>query len=272
MRYLDVIKILLVTLSFQACEQPMELINEPVEVDFRICESVPTRSGKMFFEVGDSIGIFAVKRIDMSEPALPGIHNNQAHNAKWIKTIDGWLPASPLDKVVWPQDGTPLDFYAYYPYQSNLVNPDSIIIAVRNNQIDEQSLIASDFLRAVNMHGLTTGEVELRFSHQFVLMNVKLSHKGMNIAPDATLIAADVCTKVFLNLGSGMQTPMEWGRVQFLCENPSLHVYQGILPVQEFVGGIATLQIDDQGINYVYAFEDMKLQSGFCQKFEIDLK
>lgn len=272
MKYLGFIKILLITLLLQACEQSMEFAGNSVEVDFRICESVPTRSGKMIFNVGDSIGIFAVKRVDVNKPALPGSQNNQAHNVKWVKTAEGWRPASAVDKVVWVQDGTPLDFYAYYPYQRDVMNPDSIILAVQKNQIDEQALILSDFLRAVNIQGLTEGVVELNFSHQFALINVKLIREGGGIESDAALVATDVCTKVAFNLGTGVQTPMETGRVQLFCENPASHIYQGIVPAQEFTGGTATFQIDDKGVTYVYAFKDMTLQPGSCQRFELNLK
>ena len=266
------IKILLIALLFQACEQSMERVDDPLEVDFRVCESVPTRSGKMVFDIGDSIGIFAVKRVDVNKPALPGSQNNQAHNVKWVKTAEGWRPASAIDKVVWAQDGTPLDFYAYYPYQEEVKNPESIILAVQKNQIDEQALVLSDFLRATNTQGLTEGVVELNFSHLFALLDVQLIREGGDIAPDAALVVTDVCTKVSVNLGTGIQTPVEMGRVQLFCANPSTHVYQGVLPAQEFVGGTATFQIDDKGVNYVYTFKDMTLQSGSSQKFELNLK
>ncbi len=272
MRCLLFIEILIATLLFQACEQSMELVDRPVEVDFRICESMSTRSGKMLFAVGDSIGIFAVKRTDVNKPALPGIQNNQAYNVKWIKTVEGWSPASAIDKVVWVQDGTPLDFYAYYPYQREVENPESMILAVQKNQVDEQAFMLSDFLRAANTQGLTEGVVELNFFHLFALMDVKLIREGDVVATDATLEASDVCTKVSLNLGTGVQTPLEMGRVRFFCENPSMRLYRGILPAQEFLGGIATLQIDEKGVTYVYAFKDMALRSGSCQKFELNLK
>ncbi|MFR3331571.1 MAG: fimbrillin family protein [Odoribacter splanchnicus] len=266
------VKILFIALLLCACEQAVEFVDIPAEVDFRICESLPTRSGKLDFAIGDSIGIYAVKRVDANVPALPGVTSNQAHNVKWIKTVDGWRPASPMDKVVWTQDGSPLDFYAYYPYQREAVNPEEIILSVQKNQIDEQSFLQSDFLRAVNAQGMTEGEVELRFSHALTMLEVKLASEQVAITSDATLVASEVCTKVALNLGSGIQTSLETGRVQFFCVNPEDHVYHVILPSQEFADGNAVLQIDVSGIIYVYALKNLMLQSGSRQKFEINLK
>lgn len=272
MKHFRFVKILFVALLFQACEQSVCEIAVPTEVNFRICESLPTRSGKISFAIGDSIGIYAVKRVDANKPAVLSAQNNQAHNVKWVKTTKGWRPASPMDKVVWSQDGTPLDFYAYYPYQRDAIDPTAIILSVQKNQTDKQDLVSSDFLRATNLQGLTTGEVELKFTHLFAMLDVQLKRDGSSIAPDATLTASDVYTKISLNLGSGTQTPQETGHVQFLCSNPTVNMYQAILPAQNFVDGTPVLKIDEQGITYVYALKNVTLGSGSRQKFELNLK
>lgn len=42
--------------------------------------------------------------------------------------------ASLKDKIVYPQDGTELDFYAYYPYSRDAINPESIPVGVKPDQ------------------------------------------------------------------------------------------------------------------------------------------
>ena len=57
--------------------------------------------------------------------SFPALFGNQAHNAKWVKTDEGWQPSSLWDKIVYPQDGAELDFYAYYPYSRDAIDPEA---------------------------------------------------------------------------------------------------------------------------------------------------
>ena len=91
-------------------------VGQGKEVTFRISRFDETfsRATATNFEVGDSIGIYAVKHDATGGNSFPALFGNQAHNAKWVKTDEGWQPSSLWDKIVYPQDGAKLDFYAYY--------------------------------------------------------------------------------------------------------------------------------------------------------------
>ena len=165
-------------------------------MSFRIHSASFTRGGKDDFVVGDSIGIYAVKRTAPETAAVPGVTGNQAHNAKWVKTEEGWAPATPTDKVVWSQDGEPLDFYAYWPYVREASRPDSMIFEVN-------TMPNADVLRAANVRGLTDGEVELAFEHAFSLVEVEILGEGIDFLPELTVKAIHVKTKTAWNIGTG---------------------------------------------------------------------
>ena len=259
---------------FAACEQSEYTQSEEnqKEVRFLIHQSQTSRTGKERFNVGDSIGIFAVKRASADQIATPGTSGNQAHNAKWVKTEEGWRPASPIDKIVWPQDGAPIDFYAYYPYSREAVNPDAIVLSVNTSQEAASAFETSDALRAANTQGLTEGDVELWFEHLFALIDVNLKSETFAIDSLMQVSALGVCTKVQLNLGTGEQTSVETGNVTLYGASTDGKVWYGILPTQEIAAEHKFLQCEQNSEVYVYRTSGVSLTSGSRQKFEINLK
>lgn len=259
---------------FAACEQSEYTQSEEnqKEVHFLIRQSQMSRTGKEHFNVGDSIGIFAVKRTNPDEITVPGTSGNQAHNAKWVKTEEGWMPASPIDKVIWPQNGVPVDFYAYYPYSREAVNPEAIVLSVSSTQDVASAFEASDALRAANTEGLTDGDVELWFEHLFALVDVNLKSETFTIDSLMQVTARDVSTVVQLNLGTGVQTSVETGNVTLYGASTDGKVWYGILPQQEIAADQKLLQCEQSGEVYIYSTSGVSLTSGNRQKFEINLK
>ena len=259
---------------FAACSQSeyTRLEENQKEVRFSIYQSQMSRAGKVCFNVGDSIGIFAVKRTTPNQVAIPGTSGNQAHNAKWVKTENGWRPASPIDKVVWSQDGTPIDFYAYYPYSREAINPEAIKLSVSTTQDVASPFDNSDDLLAENTQGLTDGEVELWFGHLFSLVNINLKSESFEIDSSMLVTARDVGTAILLNLGTGVQTPMGTANVTFYRASANDNVWSGILPPQRIVEEQALLQFEQSGEVYIYKTNGVNLTAGNHQKFEINLK
>lgn len=264
---------LLLSVMGVACEHALDLGKEHVEREcrFNVHTSSFTRSGKDVFSVGDSIGIYAVKRSENGKPAIPAQAGNQAHNAKWIKTEEGWQPASPMDKVLWSQDDCPLDFYAYYPYQRSASDPAAINFSVNLNQTSEEIVGESDLLRAANTRGLTEGDVELQFEHMFSLLEIKLTG---DILPDppVKLTANEIVTSVLLDLGTGNLSPVATGKVLSCCVDSMQMLYRMILPSQDVEEGTAFLSCESGDITYMYRSPGITLEPACLQKFEIEVK
>ena len=137
--------------------------------------------------------------------SFPALAGNQAHNAKWVKTDEGWQPSSLRDKIVYPQDGAELDFYAYYPYSRDAINPEVIAVGVKPDQRTIEGRNGSDWMVATNSTGVNEGEVELLFRH--VMAAVEVEIRGGNvITPNERLEVqmTEICLKNSFNLGTGV--------------------------------------------------------------------
>lgn len=257
-----------------ACERTPDVEVAPAarEVEFEIRQSLLSRAGKEEFSVGDSIGIFAVARSEAGSTALPGISGNQAHNVKWVKTEEGWLPDSPFDKVIWTSDGKPLDFYAYYPYRRDVADPTAIELSVGADQNGEGGLEVSDALRAVNTGGLTDGKVELVFNHLFSLLEVGVSSDVVPITSLMRVTVNGVATKVAMNLGTGESTALSEGTVVLLPVDSGHTLFQGILPAQSVPEGTKFLQCEQDGVVYIYQSDGVNLLPGQQRRFELKLR
>ena len=102
-----------------------------------------------------------------------------AVNKQYIVSAAGVLsPASANDAIYYPEDGTKVDFVAYYPYTTSLANN-----AYAVNLADQSSQAAIDLLHSVNAtqkdKNVTT-PVQLTFKHQ-------LAKIVLNITKDATI-------------------------------------------------------------------------------------
>ena len=249
-----------------------EVENTPKEVQFKVQASALARSGKEVFAVGDSIGIYAVKRTEDGISAIPAQTGNQAHNAKWVKTEDGWQPASPIDKVLWSQDNAPLDFYAYYPYQREAFDPAAINVRVHSKQNSEVAVEESDVLRAANTRGLSEGEVELQFEHIFSLVEVKLVGDSIVAGSLVKVTANEIATNMQLNLGTGELSPLTMGSVALYCVDLEQMLYKAVLPAQQVEEGCAFLQCEFDGITCIYRSPGIRLEPACLQEFEIEVK
>ena len=250
------------------------------EVVFQMdkAEDVFTKATGNTFDIGDSIGVYAVRRTNPEQVALPGLTGNQAHNAKIVKTAEGWRPASLEDKIVFPQDGTKLDFYACYPYDRNARNPQEYMFSVKTEQDEETGLKSSDFLVARNTTGMNDGVVQLTFSHALAMVRVKVN-AGPTVTPAAGLSVQmnDVKTGVVYDLGNDQLTFQETTGSIFLSreedgDNEASFTYIGYVPAQTIPAETALFRCILGGKVYIYQSESVELTRGNRTLFELTLK
>ena len=263
-----------VAMSCDHEEEVMPLSEREVQIE--VCEETLTRAGKETFAVGDSIGVYAVPRASASSttPAMPGATGNRAHNAKWVKTEEGWRPATIYDIILWDATGRPLDFYAYYPYRADAVRPDSIILSVEADQSLRSRVRHSDVLRAVNDKGCTEGTVELRFDHVFAMTDVQLQKPAditINMMNGQARFS-NVVTTVAMHIGTSEMRPVQRGMVT-ICPLDwwALH-FQGVLPPQSFAVGESTFMFDNVTAAYIFPLPAVTLRSGMLHHFALELK
>ncbi len=122
------------------------------------------------FTAGDRVGLFIVK----GDGALQSA-GNWVDNAPM--TFDGttWTCDLPAGKDVYPKDGKPLSFYAYYPYRPEGVDPLAMPFTVQTDQ-STTGLSASYLLTASTPNvDKTADPVSLTFRHKLALVRVKLA-------------------------------------------------------------------------------------------------
>lgn len=258
---------------------PVEEEKSRREVFFRIeqAEDLLTRATSSVFEIGDSIGIYAVKRVDPAQIATPGISGNQAHNAKWVKTEEGWVPATLADKVVYPQDGAKLDFYAYYPYDRKANDPEKYLFAVRTNQADEKGMKASDFLVTRNTEGLNEGVVNLTFSHAMSMVKLIVRAESGKIPENALRVEmAEIKPSALYDFGSDFLTVQ--GETAIITLNREgqgegdSFIYNAYVPAQAIASGTALFRMFLNEKVYVYTSEAIELTRGNRRVFELTIK
>lgn len=250
------------------------------EVTFRISrfDGAFSRATATNFEVGDSIGIYAVKHNVAGENSYPALSGNQAHNAKWLKTDKGWQPVSLKDKIVYPQDGAKLDFYAYYPYSRDAINPEIIPVGVKADQRTVEGRNGSDWMVATNTEGVNEGEVDLLFQH--VMASVEVEIRGGNvITPNERLEVqmTEVCLTNSLHLGTGMFVAengtgtIDMWRLEDATDMGSF-TYRALLPAQTLGKGIPVFRCLQDGKIYIYRGEEIILERGYRTRFVFTLK
>ncbi len=271
---LKIQSIFLLTILSVSCGQygDEDYVQSSKEIEFSVYAPLGTKSGKTYFSIGDSIGIYVAKRTNLNSdiPAVLESTGNQANNAKWIYTEEGWRPASPSDKIVWSSQGEAMDFYAYYPYQQDIDDPNKMLFSIRQDQRNRDDFLCSDLLYAANTLGQNGGTVGLHFAHILSLVEVKVKHNTLPEDAEKTLQTGNIVSTVFLNLNSGELIPVESGKVFFNFSEAN--IYQAILPPQEIPGGTHFLQYDQDGATFIYTTSGLKLESGCKQKLEITLK
>lgn len=231
-----------------------EASQNPREVSFRIHQELTTRAGKTDFEVGDCIGIYAVKH---------GTSEILACNVKWEYKEEGWEPATPADKVLWSQEGDAMDFYAYSPYSEEASDPLALELAVN-----------VDVLRAGNAEGMSEGEVELFFTHAFSMVEVEITGEGIDFLPELALKANNVKVNSIWNIVEHTFTYAEDGdtAADFEAGDAECTFYL-LLPPQEIAAEVPFLQCDNGGVTYIYTpAEAIKLNAGEKQQITITLK
>lgn len=211
---------------------------------FGSIEGMKTRVSGNTWSEGDAIGIFMKK----SGESL--LTESLAQNAKYITTgSSDFSPASEEEKVVFPFNGSNVDFVAYYPHIAGI--EDFTYPVDVSNQTSQSDI---DLLYADNAKGLNSKNplVAMTFSHQLskiVLdikpevpatdlsgLSVKITNAGLQASfslADATLSAPAVLGDIVFNTNATgtraeailLPTNDLWGKDLVFTIGPDTYVY-----------------------------------------------
>lgn len=160
-------------LSMSACSNEMDEQStptgefQPVQFEMTMANTrtvTDAVSRNTSWKEGDAIGIFAYKA---------GTQEAKAINAKYV--LNGEIWKAEAGHEIYPEEA--LDYYAYYPYQEGIENPEAIDIAALTDQSaasgDDYGM--SDVLAGQSKNvAAGQGNVQISFSHMFAMVEVKV--------------------------------------------------------------------------------------------------
>ncbi|WP_316831503.1 fimbrillin family protein [Pedobacter aquatilis] len=176
----------------KAPETPNE-IRTAVQFSSAINGQIKTKAADNSWDANDAIGVFM--------KTGTGLANTSASNKSYTTTGDGQFKASATEQTIYyPENGSSVDFIAYYPFKQSLVN-NTYAVDV-NNQTTQSAI---DLLYANNANGLskTNTNANLIFTHQLskVEITVKagtgvtdLNGLGVNVSGVKSLASFDLAT------------------------------------------------------------------------------
>ena len=248
-------------LSMNACNQDEEVLNnpeqkgEPVEFVMGIASTrtvTDNDSRETTWEDGDAVGIFAYPQGTTTNPV--------ATNAKYVLKDGNWVPEAESDKI-YPE--VAYDYYAYYPYQEGMTDPNQINLAALANQTTAKNYANSDVLAAPKTSAEANAtSVPLTFKHVYAMVEVQVSGdqvtkqptsvllKGVKLGGTLNLIAADAPT---------VNTTGETKDVTMLYLTKTEEIdkapfsFRAVVPAQEIAAStplVTINDVDDAGTDY----------------------
>ena len=161
-----------------------------------VVEGTYTRAAGASWSPSDAIGVYMKKNgSDLSTGSIVGEGDNVEY---FTENGDGnFLPVSTY--LSFPDDGTKVDFIAYYPHQetiNNFIYPVDI-----TNQADPETI---DLLYADKLEGISerSNALNLSFSHQLarLVLNIKsvdgASLDGLSVAVSGVKTTANLCCQM----------------------------------------------------------------------------
>lgn len=189
-------------MAFASCDKADNSITEPrAKVEFTsIVNNLRVENDN--WTTGDEVGVFVLNAGQKSIPA--GIYDGKA-NVKYRAESNGVFTETGTS-IIFPKDGSALDFIAYSPYKAGIEN------GIYNiNVVDQSDLSKLDFVYSNNAtnKNKTTPRVNLVFDHKLAIFEMVLQViPGANIPlDDAKAVFESILTTATFNLATGELTP-----------------------------------------------------------------
>jgi len=191
-------------IALYSCREDEEMLypdNSPVAVQFTstVSGQVRAKASGSSWDSNDRIGVFMKKS---NQPLEAGNIIGNADNTRYMTSGNGsFFPASGMETIFYPTDGTNVDFIAYYPQKDALSN-----YIYKVDLTDQTSQEDIDLLYSNNLRGLNQGSStpSLSFSHQLVKINFTISAgTGITNLNGLTVTISGTKTQADFSLATG---------------------------------------------------------------------
>lgn len=192
-------------LLFSSCtKEEVNVVDSELEASFRTyINGTGTRASGTNWDVDDEIGIYALNQGQTLSASA--IYDGKA-NIQYKNSIAGAAADfSPVgNPIMFPGDGTELDFVAYYPYSATAVSVDYKLAVNISNQ---SPLSAIDLLYATTTkQSKANPSVALAFSHRMAQVVFTLTSTPDINLDGVTVTLENVLTEGTMNLADGVIT------------------------------------------------------------------
>ena len=231
-------------LLLSACAK--ETFNNEIQFRFGLPETKATSSA---FENGDEVGIYAVQWNGETQMPLQ-VGGNFLNNEKITFNGSSWVPSRTL---YWSD--SPCDFYALYPYQSDIATVEAYPFTLTLDQ-NNGGYEASDLLYAYTEKvSRTDGPVSMQFKHMMSKVKVNLV-KGPQfegeIPDDVVAHIYNTTTSCKVNLLTGSVEKDAFGAKQTLTMNKlSNEAFEAVVVPQNLEKSTPLIELTMGGIAYL---------------------
>lgn len=238
---------LFISLFLISCEGEIidkSLGSRPANFNAIITNANNSRMTGDAWENGDSIGMYMKKENSNLDVGV------LADNIKYVTTGNTtFTAANPDEEILFPFNGSNVDFIAYFPYKKNIANYTYLLdVTNQNNQS------ALDLLYSNNAIGLNSANpnVNLNFSHQMskVILNITPENPTADLS-DITIKITNASLKApFLLSDGSLSAPTEIGDLFFKVSSSGKFAEAILIPMSNLIGRTMVLTI--AGETYIY--------------------
>lgn len=239
--------LLLILVALFSCEGEMidkSLGSRPANINAIITNTSNNRMTGDAWENGDSIGMYMKKEnIDLNVGVL-------ADNIKYVTNGSStFSAANPNEEILFPFNGSNVDFIAYFPYNKNIVN---FTYPVDVTNQSNQSAI--DLLYSNNAIGLNSANpnVNLTFSHQMakIILNITPENPTADLT-DIIIKLTNASLKAPFSLSDGsLASPTQIGDLFFKKSADGKFAEAILIPMSNLTGRTLVFTIDSD--TYIY--------------------
>lgn len=200
-----------------------------------------TNDRKTEFTEGDGIGIFICNRSDNEDIKGTNLRHQYQGNA--------WTAE---EAAIFPIDGTPVNFYAYYPYaESNKTT--TFDFSVNADQATD-GINGSDLLLAKNETAdANNTEVNLAFTHALALLEMKATLPDGVTAQKATLKAKATASVDLTKQTATLKADAEASEIVMAKTEDG--TFRAVIPAQKLEGKYLCIE-GDNGAPYWYTAKE----------------
>lgn len=192
-------------------------------------DGLKTRAANASWEPDDAIGIYMVKAgTTLNSSAIK-------KNAKYVTSgSSSFGPADDADEIIFPFNGSSVDFISYYPYNENIND-----LPYPVDLTDQSEQAGIDLMYSDNAKGSNSKNpnVRMQFSHQLSKIVLNIVHGKLFDLSDLSVIISNTGTYASFDLATGtLSAATAYGDIALRVDTDGSTAEAILLPAEDISG------------------------------------